>query len=62
MGLLRFLGLLFALISIFAGTAATISLLVLALRFWPLLLVIGLTLLLLQRFVRWTGVRITRHA
>jgi len=62
MNLLRFLGLLFALISLFAGTAAVVSLLVLALRFWPLLLVIVLALLLFQRFMRWTGVRLNTSA
>jgi hypothetical protein len=58
MNLLRFLGLLFALISLFAGTAAVVTVVILALRFWPLLLVIVLALLLLQRFMRWTGVRL----
>lgn len=62
MNLLRFLGLLFALISLFAGTAAVVSLLVLALRFWPLLLVIVLALLLFQCLMRWTGLRINTPA
>ncbi|WPD44491.1 hypothetical protein SD209_32190 [Pseudomonas aeruginosa] len=62
MNLLRFLGLLFALISLFAGTAAVVSLLVLALRFWPLLVTIVLTLLLFHRFMRWTGVRLNTSA
>ncbi|WP_152224108.1 hypothetical protein [Pseudomonas sp. SCB32] len=52
MGLLRFLGLLFVLVSIFAGTAAVVALLLLALRFWPLLLVIVLALLLFQQELR----------
>lgn len=38
MGLLRFLGQLFALVCIFAGTAAVVGLAVLAMRFWPVLL------------------------
>jgi hypothetical protein len=48
MNLLRFLGLLFMLVSIFAGTTVAVALLVLALRFWPLLLVILLTLVTFQ--------------
>lgn len=38
MRLLRFLGQLFVLLSIFAGTAAVVGLAVLAMRFWPVLL------------------------
>ncbi|MGU1385336.1 hypothetical protein ACSEQ0_24360 [Pseudomonas aeruginosa] len=56
--LLRFLGLLFVLVCLFAGTAAVVALAVLALRFWPLLVVIVLALLLFQRFMRWTGVHL----
>lgn len=52
MGLLRFLGLLFVLVSLFAGTAAVVALLLLALRFWPLLLVIVLALVLFQQELR----------
>ncbi|NMZ76649.1 hypothetical protein HBO32_26375 [Pseudomonas nitroreducens] len=48
MGLMRFLGLLFVLISIFAGSAAVVALVILAVRFWPLMLVIVLTLVLFQ--------------
>lgn len=59
MNLLRFLGLLFALISLFAGTAAVVTVAILALRFWPLLLVIVLALLLLQRFMHWTGTHLS---
>ncbi len=44
MGLLRFLRLLFVLVSIFAGTTAVVALVILAARFWPLMLVIVLTL------------------
>lgn len=43
MRLLRFLGQLFALVSIFAGTAAVVGLAVLAIRFWPVLLTLILT-------------------
>lgn len=39
MGLLRFLSQLFVLFSIFAGTAAVVGLVVLAMRFWPTLIV-----------------------
>ncbi len=46
MRLLRFLGQLFALVSIFAGTAAVVGLAVLAMRFWPMLLtlIVALTI------------------
>lgn len=49
MGLLRFLGLLFALICLFAGSATVVAALVL--RFRPVLLIIVLPLLLFQRFM-----------
>lgn len=48
MGLMRFFGLLFVLVSIFAGSAAVVALVILAVRFWPLMLVIVLTLVLFQ--------------
>ncbi|TGB25614.1 hypothetical protein ECC04_002490 [Pseudomonas aeruginosa] len=44
MGLLKFLGLLFMLVSIFAGSAAVVALMILAVRYWPLMLVIVMTL------------------
>ncbi|ENT8436026.1 TPA: hypothetical protein VDT85_006222 [Pseudomonas aeruginosa] len=44
MGLLKFLGLLFMLVSIFAGSAAAVALMVLAVRCWPLMLIIVMTL------------------
>ncbi len=44
MGLLKFLGLLFMLVSIFAGSAAAVALMILAVRYWPLMLVIVMTL------------------
>jgi len=44
MDLLRFLGLLFTLVSILAGSAAVIALTILAIRFWPFLLTIILAL------------------
>ncbi|MBB4865924.1 hypothetical protein HNP46_004825 [Pseudomonas nitritireducens] len=49
MNLLRFLGWLFVLVSIFAGTAAVVTIAVLALRYWPLLLIIVLALLLFRK-------------
>lgn len=61
MTLLRFLGLIFPLVSLLAGSAALVALLVLTLRFWPLLMAIGLALLLLQCFICSSGVRLTRH-
>ncbi|MFV3335180.1 hypothetical protein ACNFIA_30030 [Pseudomonas sp. NY15437] len=48
MDLLRFLALLFVLVSIFAGTAAVVAVLILAVRFWPLMLIIVLTLAVFQ--------------
>lgn len=61
MVLLRFLGLLFVLVCLLAGSGALVALLVLAVRFWPLFVAIGLALLLLQRFICWMGIRFTRH-
>ncbi|ARH17934.1 hypothetical protein ABMZ67_23610 [Pseudomonas aeruginosa] len=48
MGLLKFLGLLFMLVSIFAGSAAVVALMILAVRYWPLMLVIVMTLAVFQ--------------
>lgn len=48
MRLLRFLGQLFVLLSIFAGTAAVVGLAVLAMRFWPLLLTLIVALAIFQ--------------
>ena len=48
MDLLRFLAQLFVLVSIFAGTAAIVAVLILAVRFWPLMLIIVLTLAVFQ--------------
>ncbi len=48
MGMLRFLGLLFMLISIFAGSAAVVAMGIVAVRFWPLMLVILTTLAVFQ--------------
>lgn len=46
MRLLRFLGQLFVLLSIFAGTAAVVGFAVLATRFWPVLLTLTLALII----------------
>jgi hypothetical protein len=45
---LRFLGLLFVFIGVVASSSAAIALLVLMLRFWPLLLTMILALLLFE--------------
>lgn len=52
MGLLRFLGLLFVLFSIFAGTAAVVGLAVLAMRFWPVLLTLIVALAIFHFAIR----------
>ncbi|HBO9053363.1 TPA: hypothetical protein L5D50_000824 [Pseudomonas aeruginosa] len=62
MHLLRFLALLFALIGILAGCAVTVALLVLALRFWPVLLIFALAISLFGWLLKRIGIRITsRH-
>ncbi|WP_423357003.1 hypothetical protein [Pseudomonas citronellolis] len=59
MNLVRFIGLLFAFIGVLASCAAAIALLVLMLRFWPLLLVILLALVLFRQLLQEVGVRIS---
>ena len=59
MNLVRFIGLLFVFIGVLASCAVAVALLVLMLRFWPVLITLGLTVLLLQRFIRWAGIRLT---
>ncbi|WAB92959.1 hypothetical protein OSS47_02925 [Pseudomonas citronellolis] len=61
MNLVRFIGLLFVFIGVLASCAVAVALLVLMLRFWPLLVSIGLALLLFQHFTCKIGVRITRR-
>ncbi|ALY44379.1 TPA: hypothetical protein ACNRRD_006077 [Pseudomonas aeruginosa] len=56
MNLVRFIGLLFVFIGVLASCAVAVALLVLMLRFWPVLITLGLTVLLLQRFIRRTGI------
>lgn len=57
MYLLRFLALLFVLIGILASCAVAEALLVLALRFWPALLVFALAIGLFGWLLRWIGLR-----
>ncbi|RQJ19384.1 hypothetical protein [Pseudomonas aeruginosa] len=59
MQLLRFLALLFALIGILAGCAVAVALLVLALRFWPVLLIFALAISLFGWLLMRIGIRIT---
>ncbi|MEE6442669.1 MULTISPECIES: hypothetical protein [Pseudomonas] len=54
MNLIRFLGLLFVFICMLVGCTIVIALLVLAIRFWPVLLTLVLTLVLFN----WLLVRI----
>ncbi len=61
MNLVRFIGLLFVFVGVLASCAVAVALLVLMLRFWPLLVSIGLALLLFQRVTCRIGVRITRR-
>ncbi|MCP1644937.1 putative membrane protein [Pseudomonas citronellolis] len=56
MNLVRFIGLLFVFIGVLTSCAVAVALLVLMLRFWPVLITLGLTILLLQRFIRRTGI------
>ncbi|EPB7181936.1 TPA: hypothetical protein ACRNCN_002639 [Pseudomonas aeruginosa] len=59
MNLMRFIGLLFVFIGVLASCVVTISLLVLMLRFWPLLLAVVLALAMLQKLIHWAGIRIS---
>ncbi|MCL6688684.1 hypothetical protein M8R19_23605 [Pseudomonas sp. R3.Fl] len=59
MNLLRFLGLLFVFVSVLAGCAGGVALLVLMLRFWPLALAIVLALILFHRLLQRLGLRIS---
>lgn len=62
MTLVRFIGLLFVLIGVLTNCAATVVLLLLMLRFWPLALAIGLALILFNRLLQQIGVCILRSA
>lgn len=59
MYLLRFLILVFVLIGILASCAVAVAMLVLALRFWPVLLVYALAIGLLGWLLKLIGLRIT---
>ncbi|ALZ19811.1 hypothetical protein N0002_07065 [Pseudomonas aeruginosa] len=61
MNLVRFIGLLFVFIGVLASCAVAVALLVLMLRFWPVLITVGLALLLFQRFIRSINARLTQH-
>ncbi|WP_061292023.1 hypothetical protein [Azotobacter vinelandii] len=59
MHLFHFLALLFALIGILAGCSVAVALLVLALRFWPVLLILALAISLFGWLLKRIGIRIT---
>lgn len=59
MTLLRFLICLFALIGTLACCAAAMAVFILALRFWPVLLVITLSMVLFSWLLKQLGIRIT---
>ncbi|TEP24814.1 hypothetical protein IPC75_06335 [Pseudomonas aeruginosa] len=59
MNLMRFIGLLFVFIGVLASCAWAVALLVLMLRFWPLLLAVVLTLALFQQLIQRVGIRIS---
>ncbi|MBY1012097.1 hypothetical protein ILR34_17030 [Pseudomonas aeruginosa] len=61
MNLVRFIGLLFVFIGVLASCAVAVALLVLMLRFWPLLIIFGLALLVLQRVIRSIDARFNRR-
>ncbi|MDH0288672.1 hypothetical protein N7414_06070 [Pseudomonas sp. GD04087] len=61
MNLVRFIGLLFVFVGVLASCAVAVALLVLMLRFWPLLIIFGLALLVLQRVIRSIDARLSRH-
>lgn len=58
MNLIRFLGLLFVFICILAGSAIVSGLLVLAIRFWPILLILALALAMFNWLIRRIGIKI----
>ncbi|HBP5584196.1 TPA: hypothetical protein ACUT9R_004887 [Pseudomonas aeruginosa] len=59
MNLVRFIGLLFVFIGVLTSCAVAVALLVLMLRFWPLLLAVVLALVLLQQLIQRVGIRIS---
>lgn len=56
---LRFLVLVFVLIGILDSCAIAVALMVLALRFWPVLLLFALVIGLFGWLLKWIGLRIT---
>lgn len=58
MNLIRFLGLLFVFICMLAGCTIVIALLVLAIRFWPVLLILILTLALFNWLFSRVGIQV----
>lgn len=58
MNLIRFLGILFVFICMLAGCTIVIALLVIALRFWPVLLILVLTLALFNWLLRRIGIQV----
>lgn len=58
MNLIRFLGILFVFICMLAGCTIAIALLVIALRFWPVLLILVLTLALFNWLLRRIGIQV----
>ncbi|KRV02469.1 Uncharacterised protein [Pseudomonas aeruginosa] len=59
MNVLGFAALLFVFIGTLASCTAFVALVLLMLRFWPLLLVVTLALVLLHRLLQLLGIRIT---
>ncbi|QLF94886.1 hypothetical protein HW090_17530 [Pseudomonas sp. ABC1] len=59
MNLIRFIVLLFVFVGVLASCTVAIALLVLALRFWPVLLVGALALALFSWLLRRAGIHIT---
>ncbi|QLG91193.1 hypothetical protein HZF02_04150 [Pseudomonas yamanorum] len=62
MNILRFIGLLFLFFGILASSAMTVTLIITLVRFWPVLLVVILAILLLGAFFKQTGIQITCRA
>ncbi|WP_053270011.1 hypothetical protein [Pseudomonas chlororaphis] len=62
MSALRFIGLLLVFVGILASCLVTVTVIVIMVRFWPVLLVAILTIILLGAFFKQTGIQITRRA
>lgn len=59
MTLLRFIGMLFVFVGALASCTFTVALLVLMLRFWPVLLIVILVITLFGGLLKYVGIRIT---